>query len=57
MSHETLTITSIRVSAPVMASWDLGLMYLARGQAATVVFVFFPKILATLTMDRIRINK
>lgn len=57
MSHETLTITSIRVSAPVMASWDRGLIYLARGQAATVVFVFFPKILATLTMDRIRINK
>lgn len=48
MSHEAFTITSISVSAAVIANWERGLMYLARGHAATVVFVFFPKILATL---------
>lgn len=48
MSQEALTMTSMRVRAKVMASWERGLMYLARGQAAIVVLVFFPKMRATL---------
>jgi hypothetical protein len=49
MSHPALTITSTRQRAPVIKSWDFGLIYFARGQAAEEAFpVVLPKILATL---------
>jgi len=49
MSHPALTISSMRLRAPVMASCDFGLIYFARGQAAAEALpVVLPKIRATL---------